>query len=39
MRIIMDLQNFNSLNIDYKWKVHSFTITDLDIISYKIIFI
>ena len=32
MHIIMDLQNFNSLNIDYKWKLQSFTIADLDII-------
>ena len=33
--IITDLQDFNYLNIDYKWKVHSFMITKLDVVSRK----
>ena len=33
--IIMDLQDFNLLNIDYKWKIQSFKITNLYIVSYK----
>ena len=31
--IIMDLQDFNSLNIDYECKLHSFKITNFDIVS------
>ena len=31
----MDLRDFNFLNVDYKWKLHSFKITDFDIVSHK----
>ena len=33
--IITDLHDFHSLNIDYERKLHSFTITNLDIVSLK----
>ena len=32
-----DLQDFNFLNINYKWKLYSFKITNLDIILSKMI--
>ena len=34
-QIITDLQDFNSLNIDYKRKLHSFKMTNLNIVSHK----
>ena len=33
----MDLQDFNSLNIYYKWKLHQLGLTNLDIVSPRLI--